>query len=71
MCKAVYDIAEGKHSVWVALSVVSTHLKVKDAEMLHGAISHAAQRRWLMVGGRPAHSLMLVEAGEKVVLAPR
>jgi hypothetical protein len=71
MCKAVYDLMEAKHSVWVSLAVVSKHLKVTDAEMLEGAMSHAAQRGWLMVGGRPAHSLMLIAAGELAVLAKK
>ena len=71
MCKAVYDIMDAKHSVWVSLAVVSKHLQVTDAEMLQGAMSHAARRGWLMVGGHPAHSLMLIAAGEQAVLAKK
>ena len=71
MCKAIYDIMEGKHSVWVSLAAVSKHLKVSDAEMLQGAMSHAAQKGWLMIGGHPAHSLMLVAAGERAMLVKR
>jgi hypothetical protein len=71
MCKAVYDISKEKHSAWVSLAVVSKHLKVTDGEMLQGAMSHAARRGWLMVGGHPAHSLMLIAAGEQAVLAKK
>ena len=67
MCRAIYDIMEGKHSVWVSLAKVSKHLKVTDAEMLQGAMSHAAHRGWLVIGGHPAHSLMLMAAGEHAV----
>jgi hypothetical protein len=71
MCKAIHDIMEGKHSVWVSLAAVSKHLKVSDAEMLQGAMSHAAQRGWVMIGGHPAHSLMLVAAGERAMLVKK
>jgi len=71
MCKAVYDIMEKKHSKWVSLAAVSDHLKVKDEEMLQGAMSHAVRKGWLRVGGQPVHSLMLVEAGAQAVLAKK
>jgi hypothetical protein len=67
MSKAVYDVADGKHSVWVPLGAVSQHLKVKDEEMLEGAMSHAAGKGWLKIGGKPAHSLMIVEAGVQAI----
>jgi hypothetical protein len=71
MCKSVHEIAEKRHSVWVSLAAVSKHLKVQDAEMLHGAMSHATQKGWLRVGGKPVHSLMLTEAGEQASLTKR
>ena len=44
LCKGVYDLAGGKHSQWVSVSKISQHIKVKDVEMLDGAISFAAQK---------------------------
>lgn len=71
MSKAVHDIAEGKHSVWVSLGAVSRHLKVTDAEMLEGAMSHGVRKGWLKVGGKPVHSLMLTALGEQAALTKR
>ncbi len=71
MSKSVHEIAEGKHSVWVSLASVSKHLKVQDAEMLEGAMSHATQKGWLKTGGKPVHSLMLTEAGKQAALTRR
>jgi len=71
MSKAVHEIAERKHSVWVSLEAVSRHLKVQDAEMLQGAMAHGIRKGWLAVGGKPVHSLMLTEAGERAALARR
>lgn len=68
MTKAVHDIAEKRHSVWVSLASVSKLLKVQDAEMLQGAMTHATHKGWLKVGGKPVHSLMLTEPGEQAVL---
>lgn len=71
MSKAVHDIAEKRHSVWVSLAAVSKLLKVQDAEMLQGAMTHGTQKGWLKVGGKPVHSLMLTEAGEQAALTRR
>jgi hypothetical protein len=54
--------------VWVPLTRVSQHIKVKDEEMLNGAMSFAAQKGWLMVKWQPVHSLMLTGAGEVAAL---
>ena len=53
---------------WVPVRRVSELIKVKDEEMLEGAISVAAQNGWLMVGGQPVHSLLLTANGEAAVL---
>jgi hypothetical protein len=71
MSKAVHDIAEKRHSVWVSLAAVSKHLNVQDAEMLEGAMSHGIGKGWLKVGGKPVHSLMLTDLGEKAVLTKK
>ena len=58
----------GKHSQWVSVSKISQHIKVKDEEMLNGAISFATQRGWLMVGGQPVHSVLLTQPGQMAAL---
>ena len=68
LCKAVYDLMEGKRSQWVSVTRVSQEIKVKDEEMLNGSISFAAQSGWLQVGGQPAHSVLLTAGGEAAVL---
>ena len=45
------------------VSEISQHIKVKDEEMLNGAVSFAAQKGWLMVGGQPVHSVLLTLPG--------
>jgi hypothetical protein len=64
----VYDLAGGKHSRWVSVSKISQHIKVKDEEMLNGAITFAGQRGWLMVGGQPVHSVLLTQPGQEAAL---
>src|SRR5262245_44377144 len=61
LCKGVHDLLAGKHSQWVSVSKISHHIKVKDEEMLNGAISFAAKNGWLMVEGQPAHSVLLTQ----------
>ena len=68
LCKGVYDLAGGEHSQWVSVSKISEHIRVKDAEMLNGAISFAAQNGWLMVGGQPVHSVLLTQPGQAAAL---
>jgi hypothetical protein len=59
---------DGKRSQWATVSALSQIIKVKDEEMLSSAISLAAQKGWLMVGGQPAHSVLLTDKGEAVAL---
>jgi len=68
LCKGVHNLMEGKTAQWVPVRRVSELIKVKDEEMLEGAISVAAQNGWLMVGGQPVHSLLLTANGEAAVL---
>jgi hypothetical protein len=68
ICKAAHVIMDGKPSQWVSVNRVSEHIKVKDEEMLNGAISHAEQRGWLMVEGQPVHSLLLTDPGKLVAI---
>jgi hypothetical protein len=68
LCKGVSDVLSGKHSQWVSVSKISLHINVKDEEMLNGAMSFAAQRGWLMLGGQPVHSVLLTEPGQMAVL---
>ena len=44
------------------------HIRVKDAEMLKGAMSFAAQNGWLMVRGQPVHSVLLTQSGQAAAL---
>ena len=48
--------------------MLSQIIKVKDEEMLNRAITLAAQKGWLMVGGQPAHSVLLTDKGEAVAV---
>jgi hypothetical protein len=68
LCKGVHELAGGKHSQWVSVSKISQHIKVKDEEMLNGAISFAAKNGWLMVGGQPVHSVLLTQPGQVAAL---
>ena len=68
ICKALHVIMDGKGSQWVSVTQVSQFIKVKDEEMLNGAITLAAQKGWLIVGGQPVHSLFLTDTGEAVTL---
>ena len=64
LCKGVYDIMGGKRSQWVPLRRVAEHINVKNPELLDGAVSCAAEKGWLTVGGQPVHSVLLTEPGE-------
>ena len=68
LCKGVNDLMAGKHSQWVSVSKIFQHIHVKDEEMLNGAITFAAQSGWLMIGGQPAHSVLLTQSGQAAVL---
>jgi hypothetical protein len=59
---------DGRRSQWASVAEVSRVIKVKDEEMLSSAISLAAQKGWLMVGGQPVHSVLLTDKGEAVAL---
>ena len=59
---------DGKRSQWASVAMLSQVIKVKDEEMLSSAITLAAQKGWLMVGGQPAHSVLLTDKGEAVAL---
>jgi hypothetical protein len=54
---------DGKRSQWASVAKLSQVIKVKDEEMLSSAITLAAQKGWLMVGGQPVHSVMLTDTG--------
>ena len=47
---------------------VSQVINVKDEEMLSSAITLAAQKGWLMVGGQPVHSVLLTDKGAAVAV---
>ena len=68
ICKAAHSMMDGERSQWVSVAKVSQVIKVKDEEMLSSAITFAAQKGWLMVGGRPVHSVLLTDKGEAVAL---
>lgn len=68
ICKAAHTIMDGRRSQWASVAEVSRVTKVKDEEMLSSAISLAAQKGWLMVGGQPVHSVLLTDKGEAVAL---
>ena len=68
ICKAAHAIMDGERSKWVSVAKVSQVIKVKDEEMLSSANSLAAQKGWLMVGGQPAHSILLTATGEAVAV---
>jgi hypothetical protein len=68
ICKAAHTIMDGERSQWASVAEVSQVIKVKDEEMLSGAITLAAQKGWLMVGGQPIHSVLLTDRGEAVAL---
>jgi hypothetical protein len=59
---------DGKRSQWASVAALSQVIKVKDEEMLSSAITLAAQKGWLMVGGQPVHSVLLTDKGEAVAL---
>ena len=59
---------DGKRSQWASVAMLSQIIKVKDEEMLSSAITLAAQKGWLMVGGQPPHSVLLTDKGAAVAL---
>ena len=59
---------DGRRSQWASVAKLSQVIKVKDEEMLSSAITFAAQKGWLMVGGQPVHSVLLTARGEAVAL---
>ena len=59
---------DGERPQWVTVTKVSQFINVKDEELLSSAISLAAQKGWLMVGGQPAHSILLTATGEAVAV---
>ena len=68
ICKAAYTVMDGKRSQWASVAKLSQVIKVKDEEMLNSAITLAARKGWLMVGGQPIHSVLLTDKGEAVAL---
>ena len=68
ICKAAHSMMAGERSQWVSVAKVSQVIKVTDEEILISAITLAAQKGWLMVGGQPVHSLLLTDKGEAVAL---
>ena len=52
ICKAAYSIMDGNRPQWASVAKVSQVIKVKDEEMLSSAITLAARKGWLMVGGQ-------------------
>ena len=66
LCKALYDLMGDKAAHWVPVNKATLELRVENAELVAGAISHASGQRWLMVGGQPVHSLILTSQGEAV-----
>jgi hypothetical protein len=68
ICKAAHAIMDGKRSQWASVAKLSQIIKVKDEVMLSSAITLAAQKGWLMVGGQPVHSVLLTDKGEAVAL---
>jgi hypothetical protein len=66
ICKAAHSMMDGERPQWVSVAKVSQVIKVKDEEMLSSAITFAAQKGWLMVGGQPVRSVLLTDKGEAV-----
>ncbi len=50
--------------LWISVDELS--VTGRSRNIVDSALELAAQRGWLMVGGQPAHSLMLTEAGRQV-----
>ena len=68
ICKAAHTILDGERSQWATVAKLSQFLNVKDEDMLSHAITLAAQKGWLIVGGQPVHSVLLTDRGEAVAL---
>ena len=66
VCKAAYDLADGKLSQWVAVSVVAKEINVANTELIEGSIVHAVRMGWLVVEGKPVQSVMLTALGEPI-----
>jgi hypothetical protein len=66
LCKALYDLMPGQTAQWVSVSSAAKEINVTNKELIDGAVSHAAHQGWLMIGGQPAHSLMLTRPGELI-----
>src|ERR1044072_9983089 len=68
ICKAAHTIMDGRRPQWAPVAMLSQIIKVKDEEMLSSAITLAAQKGWLMVGGQPVHSVLLTDKGAAVAV---
>jgi hypothetical protein len=68
ICKAAHTIIDGKRTQWASVAMLSQVIKVKDEEMLSRAITLAARKGWLRVGGQPVHSVLLTDKGKAVAL---
>ena len=62
---------DGKRPQWASVAKVSEVIKVKDEEMLSNAITLAAQKGWLMVGGQPVDRVLMTDRGEAVAVKKR
>lgn len=50
--------------LWISVDELS--VSGRSRALVDAALELAAERRWLMVGGQPAHSLKLTEEGRQV-----
>ena len=66
LCKAVFTLMDGRAPRWISVASVAKEINVADEEMVQGAIQHGEREGWLMIGGKPVHSVLLTHAGEQI-----
>jgi hypothetical protein len=64
ICREVARLQASRRNIWISISDLNVGASNDDIE---SAVALAAGRNWLLVGGQPAHSVVLTEEGWKIV----
>jgi hypothetical protein len=58
VCHAIRDVRKDNLS-WVSIDRLRQRLGIEDLRLLDAAVAFASAKRWLSIGGTPAHSVIL------------
>lgn len=60
VCRAVRGV-RGDRQTWIGLELVHREMGGERPSAIDAAVAFAAAKGWLAIGGRPSHSVMLVQ----------